>query len=194
MSLRDLFVSKTRVELLKVFLSNPSEIFYVRQLTRLTAQEINAVRRELARLEKRKLVKKEQRANRLYYQLRRDYLFYDELLSMVAKMTGLGKAIIENRKKLGRIKFAMLSGRFVRRLKRRKNEVDLLVVGEVVLAQLAALIKEAEAKRKEEINYTVMTEEEFSFRKRRHDPFVRDVLMGSRIMLIGNEEEMLAVK
>lgn len=193
MPLRDLLVSKTRIELLKAFLSDVKEIFYVRQLTRLTGQEINAVRRELARMEKRRLVKKEPRANRLYYSFRTDYLFYNELLAMVAKETGLGKAIIDNQNKIGKIKLAMLSGRFARQLKRKKNEVDLLIVGEIVLPQLTAIIKEAEAKRKEEINYTIMSEEEFSFRKRRHDPFVKEILSGSRIMLIGDEEEMLKV-
>lgn len=191
MSLRDLVVSKTRAELLKIFLANPEEIFYVRQLTRLSGQEINAVRRELARLEKKKLVRKEPRANRLYYHCRTDYPFYPELLAMVAKVTGLGKAIIDNQKKLGKIKLGMLSGRFVRRLKREKGEVDILLVGEIVLPQLSALIKQEEAKRKEEINYTIMSEEEFAFRKRRHDPFIKNILSGSRLMLIGDEEELL---
>lgn len=194
MSLRDLFVSQTRAEILKIFLSNPGEIYYVRQLTRLANQEINAVRRELGRMEKYHMISKEQRANRLYYRFREDYLFYNELLSMVTKITGLGKAIVENQKKVGRIKLAMLSGRFTKQLPRKKNEVDLLIVGEVILAQLAAIVKEEEAKRKQEINYTVMSEEEFNFRKSRHDPFVREILSGSRMMLIGNEEEMLRTK
>ena len=71
-SLQDLFVSKVRVKLLKIFLSNPGKIFYVRQLVRLAGEEINAVRRELARMEERGLVKKERRANRLYYEFQKD--------------------------------------------------------------------------------------------------------------------------
>ena len=49
-SLQDLFVSKVRVKLLQIFLSEPKEIFYVRQLVRKADEEINAVRRELARM------------------------------------------------------------------------------------------------------------------------------------------------
>ena len=45
--LRDLMVSKVRVKLLQIFLSQPKEMFYVRQLVRATGEEINAVRREL---------------------------------------------------------------------------------------------------------------------------------------------------
>jgi hypothetical protein len=35
-----------------------------------------------------------------------------------------------------------------------------------------------------------MTEAEFKFRKSRRDPFILDVLKGSRIMLVGDEEEL----
>lgn len=191
-SLQDLFISKVRVKLVTIFLSHPGEIFYVRQLTRMIGEEINAVRRELARMEEKGMVRKEPRANRLYYEFRRDYPFYADLLSLVVKTTGLGKAIIKNKNKIGKIKFAMLSGKFARRRPRKQSDVDLLIVGEVVLAQLAAIIREFEGKLKREINYTVMSKEEFEFRKKRRDPFITSILLGSRIMLIGDEEEMIS--
>jgi DNA-binding MarR family transcriptional regulator len=166
-------------------------MFYVRELVRKIQEEINAVRRELIRMEKRGMVKKEPRANRIYYYFRKDYVFYDELIRMIAKSVGLGRDIIKNKNKLGKIKFAMLSGKFIKYLPRDKDEVDLLVVGEVVLPELAALVKAEEARRKKEINYTVMSQEEFDFRKRRRDPFILSILIGSRVVLIGNEEELL---
>jgi hypothetical protein len=43
-----------------------------------------------------------------------------------------------------------------------------------------------------EINYTIMSEEEFDFRKKRTDPFIMGILAGSRVMLIGDEESLLA--
>lgn len=189
--LRDLLISKTRVKLLKTFLSHPKKIFYIRQLVRLTGEQINAVRRELDRLVRIGLAKKEPRGNRLYYQLRRDHPFYQNLLSLVAKTTGLGAAIINNKMKIGKIKFAMLSGRFLQERPRKKNEIDLLIVGDVILPQIAALVRAEEARKKQEINYTVMTEDEFNFRKRRRDPFILSILSGSRVMLIGEEETML---
>jgi len=54
------------------------------------------------------------------------------------------------------------------------------------------LIREEEKRLGREINYTVMTEEEFSFRKKKRDPFILSVLQGSRVMLYGDEESMLA--
>jgi hypothetical protein len=191
-SLQDLFVSRVRVKLVEIFFSAPDEIFYVRQLVRKTQEEINAVRRELAHLEKIGLLTKEARANRLYYGLRKDYLFFNELLRLVAKTTGLGQAIISQRNKIGKVKFVMLSGRFALRLPLRADEVDLLLVGEIVLPGVAAIVKQFEGMLGREINYTAMTQEEFDFRKKRRDPFILNILRGSRIVLIGDEEELVA--
>lgn len=188
----DLITSKTRVKLLNVFLSSPSDMYHVRECVRRTNEEINAVRRELLLLEKKGILKKEPRANRVYYSLSKEYPFYFDLLKISAKTMGLGKEILDNRVKLGKIKFAMFSGRFVRRIKETPEDVDLIVVGTVVLPELAILVRNEETRLGTEINYTAMTEEEFKFRKQRNDPFLAGILYGSRVMLIGDEEAMLA--
>ena len=58
------------------------------------------------------------------------------------------------------------------------------------MPQLASIVQQEQIKVKREINYSVMSEEEFKFRKSRRDPFILDVLKESRIMLIGDEEEL----
>ncbi|MEK7513663.1 MAG: hypothetical protein AAB430_03670 [Patescibacteria group bacterium] len=191
-NLQDLFVSKVRVKLIQVFLKNPREIYYVRQLVRETKEEINAVRRELARMEIRGLVKKEARANRLYYFFNKSYAFYQDLISLTAKTLGLGGEIILNKHKLGNLKFALLSGRYARQMPRKSDDdIDLLLVGDLNLKELNLLVRKAESVREKEINYAPMTVEEFEFRKSRRDPFLLRILMSGRIMLIGDEEEMV---
>ena len=49
--LEQLFGSRTRWKLLKLFLSHKDEAFYIRELTRLTDEKLNSIRRELANLE-----------------------------------------------------------------------------------------------------------------------------------------------
>ena len=189
---KDLITSKSRVKVLGVFLENPSEMYHVRELVRRTGDEINAVRRELFYLEKKGILNREPRANRVYYSLSRSYPFYFDLLKLGAKSVGLGSAILENRAKLGKIKYAALSGRFVRRMAKNPDDIDVLVVGTVVLPELALLIREEEKRLNSEINYTVMAEEEFDFRKKRRDPFILSILLGSKVMVVGDEESMLA--
>ncbi len=184
-------VSRVRAKLIKIFLQSPTEMYYVRELTRVTKEEINAVRRELGRMTEKWMVKSEKRGNRLYYQFRENYPFYEQLLYIVAKTTSLGKALIVNRNKLGFIKFAFLSGRFVRGLKREANGVDLVVIGKVILPQLALIVKDHEQTTGIEVNYSTMTEEEFDYRLSRKDPFITTLLSKPRVMIIGDDVDMV---
>lgn len=190
--LADLIVSRVRVKILQLFFLAPGKIFHVREIVRRAGEEINAVRRELAHLEKAGLMTKERRANRLFYALRKDYPLYFDLLELIVKTAGLGGDILKNKVKLGKIKFAMISGRFARGNPRGGNDVDLLIVGKVVLPELSQIVRQEEIRRESELNYTVMTEEEFDFRKKRRDPFVLEILRRSRIMVIGDEEELVS--
>jgi len=192
MLLEDIIISRVRVKMLQLFLSHPGAIFHVRDIVRKIGEEINAVRRELAHMEESGMLSKEQRANRLFYGFRKEYPLYYELLELIAKTSGLGLDMLKHKAKLGKIKFVMMSGRYVRGLQRRAStDVDLLIVGNVVLPELSQLVKAEEVRRERELNYTVMSDEEFVFRKRRRDPFVLSVLSGSRIMIIGDEEELV---
>lgn len=190
--LEELFVSKVRVKILKLFLSSVQEsLYHVREIVRRVDEEINAVRRELARMEKYGMVISEWRANRRLYRFRRDYLFYKELLSLVAKTAGLGGNLIKEKGKLGKVKFVFLSTKFVKGSPTSSDDVDLLVVGSIVLPELQAIISDEQAKRESEINYSFMDEAEFKFRVRRRDPFILRVLVQPKIMLIGDEDELL---
>jgi len=189
--LNDLFLSKVRVKLIEQFFSNPDNIYYVREIVRAVEEQINAVRAELNRMEKVGVLSSEWRANRKYYAVRKDYVYFDELIRLANKTTGLGGSIVREKVRLGKIKYAMVSGGYVRGLKPGPNDVEMLIVGIVVLPQLSLIVKEQEAKLGREINYTVMTEEEYYFRKSRRDPFVLSLLEKPRVMLIGDEIEMV---
>jgi hypothetical protein len=190
-NMQDFMISKTRVRMMELFFSQPAEMFYVREITRATKEEINAVRRELERMISYGLLKSEQRGNRLYYFLNPKYVYYEELQQMVAKSTGLGKKLRKLQRKLGDVVFIMFSARFIQGKRPRQEEVDLLVIGDIVLPELQALIKEEEEKIGREINYAVFSEEEFLFRKTRRDPFIMDILYGSRVMVVGSEDEFV---
>ncbi len=173
----------------ELFFAHETEMYYVREITREINEEINAVRRELERMLGAGILKSEQRGNRLYYFVNTRYLFFQELQQMIIKTTGLGKKIRKYLRKLGTISFVMFSGRYAKGLAPRQGEVDILIVGEVVLPELTALVKEEEARIGREINYGVFSLQEFEFRKTRRDPFIMDVLFGSRVMVVGSDAE-----
>ena len=103
----------------------------------------------------------------------------------------MGGNIIKNKAKLGKIKFAFLSNRFLKGISSGTDDVDLLIVGSVVMPELQVLVADEQAKRETEINYSFMDETEFKFRVRRRDPFILKVLMQPKVMLAGDENEML---
>lgn len=187
--LSDLLVSKVRVKMLTLFFEKPSEMFYVREITRLIKEEINAVRRELDRMLESGLLKSEQRANRLYYQLNKKYLYFQELQRIVIKTSGLGKKIRKLRRKLGELDYVVFTGSYINQEKANRDDLDVLVIGAVVLPELEALIKGEEKVFGREINYAVIEKEEFEFRKARRDPFIMEVMYGVRVMVIGDEIE-----
>ena len=189
--LTDFMISKVRVKMLELFFRNPNEMYYVRQLTRELDEEINAIRRELERLSKVGIVKSEQRGNRLYYFLNRTYPFYPELLRLTNKATGLGHALRQHRTKIGNPRFITFSMRFAQHKPRRHDEVDILLVGDTKMQELEPLIKAEEKLRGHEVNYTVMSNDEFEFRKTRRDPFVNEILASGLIMIVGDEDALV---
>ncbi len=190
--MEELIVSKVRVKILQLFLTTQDNLLHVREIVRRVDEEVNAVRRELARMEKFGVVSSEWRANRRLYRFKKEYRFYPELLGMVTKSVGVGGAIIKNQARLGRIKYAMIATRFIKNEVSGSEDVDILIVGQVVLPELQSIIADEQTRREREINYSFMDEAEFNFRVRRRDPFILRVLVQPKIMLLGDEASMLS--
>lgn len=188
-NMQDFMISRVRVKLLELFFLNPDELYYVREITRKVKEEINAVRRELDKMLQYGLLKSEERGNRLYYFINKKYVYYSELQQMVVKSTGLGKKMRKLKRKMGNVEFVMLSGRFVEGKPPLKDEVEVLVVGDIVVPELEAVMKQEEQRLEREINYSVLPSQEFEFRKTRRDPFVMEILYATKVMVIGSETD-----
>ena len=191
--LKDLFVSEVRVNILKTLLPYPERSLHVRAIVREVGTEINAVRRELERLENLGLLKKRQSSNRLYYTVDTSNLYYTDLLSLISKESGLGADVYNSRKELGDIKFAILSRKYSRNIPSSTLDVDLFVIGAVNFEVLESIIRENEQKVGREIHYSVMGEDEFMFRKRKNDQFISRILSQGRTILVGDEVEFTSL-
>lgn len=188
-SLEHLFISKVRIKTLSFFLLNPSETIHLRGAVREFKEEINAVRRELVRLEELQFINCENKGNRKYFSLNKDHPFVPELTSLFHKSFGLGAEIINNKSKLGNIEIALLTPYYVSEFKYSSNPIDMLIIGKVDLSILEKLVSKTESIKKREIHYTVLTQNEFSTRKRRGDKFITDVLLQENVVLIGTTNE-----
>lgn len=180
--LEKLFSSKARVKILTLFLKNPSEKYYVRQLTRKLNERINSIRRELDNLSKLGLLKSEKKDLKKFFYVNKEYNLFPELKSLISKATSAPRDEISKKlKKVGNIKYACLTGSFTK----SPAKVDLLIVGSVKKPQLNAFIKELEKIQGHDIDYTVMDENEFKYRNELADKFLLSIINHNRINLLG---------
>lgn len=189
--LESIIPSRTRRKILELFFHHPAESYYLRKIVREIDEEVNAVKREVDILEAAKLLNKEKRLNKVFYTLDRSYPLYDEFTRIFTKTDQLAASIYKNLSKLGKVKYMAVSTKYAKRVEIKEDEVYLLAVGVIVLPELTALIDEVEKVFGREINYTVMTQDEFTFRKRNNDPFLWRFLKQPKVMLVGQEEELL---
>jgi len=189
--LRHIIPSKTRRKILDLFFHHPAESYYLRRVVREIGEEVNAVKRELDILEGSKLLHKERRLNKVFYTLNKNYPLYDEFLRIFTKTDTLATLIHQNLPKLGKVKFIGLSLKFSKRISIKEDEIYLLLVGVIVVTEVATIVSEIEKEFGREINYTIMTEEEFAFRKKNNDPFIWRFLKQPKVMLVGSEDELL---
>lgn len=179
--LESIFSSKTRTKLLNLFLLNPDQEFYVRELTRKLDERINSVRRELANLEKVGLLKSYERDRKKYYVIDKHCVAFSELKSLISRVnTEPRKKSVKDIEGLGKIKFACYSGFFTQ----SSGRVDFLLVGEADKIRLDKFIKKLEKEQGREVNYTVMSENEFVYRRELGDRFLKSILDNEYIELV----------
>lgn len=191
-NLKQLFVSQVRVDILKLFLLHPGAKHHVREITRRVDAEINAVRRELDNLIGLGFLKFFPYKNRLIYSLREDFPLLNEILGLFVKGEGFGKMFVYGRG-MGDIKFAFISIPFLRGRVAGPKDIDLLIVGQIPVRKISDLIKGEEKRRKQEINYAVLSEKEFGELKKRRDPLVLEALLQPKVILTPNAYEYLTL-
>lgn len=177
--------SKTRVKLLTLFLLSPEREYYVREIVRMTEENMNAVRRELANLESFGLISGMKKGNQQYYTVNRDFFLYEDLQKILLKTEGVARVIKEKLANLEKIDCMFIYGSFASAKAKAKSDIDLFIVSDVDENQLIPLVHESERALNREINYTLMQRDDLKKRKRTGDPFVKNVMLEPKIMIIG---------
>ena len=179
--LKRLFTSNTRIKLLTVFLMNPGEEYFIRELTRKLDEQINSVRRELDNLKRMGLFKTSTRNGKKYYFTNDKFIFIEELRNIIVKALSSNEALIKDLTQMGEIKLLALAGQFV---EKPTTTVDLLIVGNIDKEKLAEYINTTLRTRRA-VKFTVMNEQDYKYRLNCKDKFVMD--------LIGDTSNQIAV-
>lgn len=201
--LEQLFGSKTRVKLLRLFLSNPSRPFYLRQITRLLKTQINSIRTEVNNLEKfgviksitlnkeelpldllQEIEKEKGGSNKKYFIVDTSFILYHELKALMLKAELLLEAnFFEKIEKMAKPRLMILTGSFVGY---ENFPTDILIVGKVNKVKLSKLLKDFEKELGKPVNYTIMNLAEYKYRHDITDRFLYDILEGQKIVITDN--------
>lgn len=186
-----LFGSKTRVKLLHLFLNNPGKAFYVREITRLIDEQINSVRRELSNMLEVGIITSDNADNKLYYEINQRYEYYVPFRAIFAdeRMEASGELKSGNTwqelvKEVGGLRLAVVAGVLV---KGSTSSIDLLLVGDMPAAKLKNVIKQIEKAESRELNYSVLSYDEFYYRLSVRDKFITEILNGKHAALLDTD-------
>lgn len=187
-----LFGSKTRVKLLHLFLNNPGKSFYVREITRLIDEQINSVRRELSNMLEVGIITSDSADNKLYYQVNQRYDFYvpfraifaDEPIPAEASKAKKPADWYHLVTDLPGVRLAIMAGVLV---KASASKIDLLLVGDIPVVKLKNVMKQIEKAEGRELNYSVLSYDEFYYRLSVRDKFITEILTGKYSILLDTD-------
>jgi predicted nucleotidyltransferase len=188
--LQKLFSSRVRVEILNVFLINPERELYVREVERLTGEDYKNVSMELRNLEEIGLLSSRNEGNLKYFRLNKEFVIYEELKSIFMKTKGAVGILREAVSTKQDIDYAFIYGSFATGEERAESDIDVMVIGGISLEEVLALIRGPEERLSRDINISLYDLQEIRKRVKDRDPFIMEVLEGSKIMLVGDENEL----
>ncbi len=189
--LGELFAGRALVTLLRLFFLHPSRDFYQRELVALTGERLFLIQTALKRLTRAGIVGQLSRGNRTYYRVDPSHPAYEQLKVLVLKTIGLGDSV--RTQLLGmrdKVKVAFLYGSVARGDEKATSDIDLMLIGDLSGRQTAVALAPVKRLVNREINPSVYGPNEFRKKYQQGHPFIREVVEGPKIFLLGDESEL----
>jgi predicted nucleotidyltransferase len=187
----DLIFGQTRGRILTLLYGHPDQTFFIRQISREIDTSIGTVQRELGTLSQIGLIVRSVSGRQVYYKANRNHPVFAEIHSLIAKTVGvfqlLGSALAPFAK---RVSLAFVYGSMARQDENAGSDVDLMIVGDVALDEILMQLAPVERVLGRPINPTLYSVNEFKSRLQSGNHFLRSVLSGEKVLLIGDTNEL----
>ncbi|MCB4791675.1 MAG: nucleotidyltransferase domain-containing protein [Elusimicrobia bacterium] len=191
--LEQLFSSKARVDILRLFLFSSPKRFYQRQIEILTDQPIRAVQRETEKLVSMGLLEKESEGNRAYYRVNKNSPIFAELKSIFFKYVGIAEVLRSSLNSKEKIRTAFIYGSYANGNETPSSDIDLFVIGTLTSRELSGILSKPKKQLGHEINYSVIPEAEFRQKVKNKDHFLTSLMKEKKIFIIGTQNELKAI-
>jgi len=188
-----LITSSARVKVLKLLLLNEDQRYYQREIAELAGLPVRAVQREGAKLAEIGLLRRIEDGNRIYFQANPVCPIFPELKRILLKTVALEFLLGESLSRDRQIEVAFIYGSYAANQESSTSDVDLFVIGSILSRELSTAVRPVQADIQREINYHLVTPGEFRERIEKGDGFLRNVLEGPKIFVVGNEETLRAL-
>ncbi len=190
-SLMDALLSRTKQQVLSATLLQPERRWYLLELARHLGVRPSNLQRELKVLAAAGILKREQNGNRVYFQADPACPVFSELAQMLAKTVGIVDVLKETLEPLrDRLTVAFVYGSVAAASERSTSDIDLMVIGDILLSEVAPVLRNAEQKLARAINPTVYAPDEFRRRIARENHFLTSVLRGEPMFVIGDQNDL----
>ena len=182
--------SKTRTKILKHFFSDKNGKYYLRQLEKMLGVHVANIRRELISLEKMGLFRKEKKGKEVYYFLNTDLAIFEEINKIISKTIGMEAVLKRELQKVDGIRICFIYGSVAKGKEDALSDIDVFIVGEVKEDSILKVVRKLEEELSREINYTIFTEADLWKGVKEEKVFLKDVLKGSKIFLMGDKNDL----
>ncbi len=189
--LKALLGSTSRAKLLVQFFLHPGNAFHVRELARLLHESPGNLLRDLRRLEATRLLQSERVGNQVRYSLNRKHPFYVDLQRIIIKTAAADTVLREALQSVQGVELAVVYGSFAKGRATSQSDLDLLIVGDVTDRALVPAIARTEEFLGREVSYTRYPREEARDKVKRPGSFVRNVLAGPNVLILGHSDDEL---
>ena len=138
-------------------------------------------------------LRRRQDGNRVYFQAHPDCPFLPELQGLLIKTAGVIDTLREVLSRFAkRIDWAFVYGSMARAEELASSDVDLMIIGQVGLADLTPALRRAEGRLGRAVNPTLYTQEEFATKLHAGHHFLKTVLDGEKLFILGDPHELAA--
>jgi len=189
-NLSDALFSRTQQRVLGLLFGNSDRSFFATEIFDRTGGGRGTVQRELARLVSSGLVLMTRIGNQTHYRANEASPIFSELRSIIVKTSGIAEPIREALAPLAaRIDLALIYASVARNEAHAASDIDLLVVAsDFTLEQLFSRLARAERSVGRKVNPTLLTPDEFRRRRQNGNSFLKKILAGAVIPLIGSAD------
>lgn len=182
---------KTRRAILVLLFSHTDQSFFLRQIARSADSGMGSVQRELAQLADAGILTKTASGRQVYFQANAQCPIFNELRQLVTKTMGVGDALKSTLEQLGsRIICAFVYGSMASGGVTAESDIDLMVIGRLSFSDVVTALHPVQDTLGREINPTVYPEDEFKAKIEAGHHFLKTVLAGEKIFLVGGADDL----